>query len=660
MSRASTERNPAVAGQRGGPGFRRLAVCVVGLASLAAVAWFVWGQPRGGRAENVLLITIDTTRADHLGCFGGADARTPNLDRLAQQGLRFARCVTCSATTLPSHASMMTSVYPYVHGARSNGVGRLAGQNITLAEELQRAGYATGAAVASFVLNRRFGVDQGFDVYHDVPAGLATTPLAAERRGDVVCEDALQMLRGVARERFFLWVHFFDPHHPYVSAAHPDTQSRAAYADEIAFMDVQIGRVLDELSRLGLERKTLVVVVADHGEGLGDHGELTHGYFLYDTVIHVPMIMRCPGVVPAGQTVASQVRTIDIAPTILDLLSLPGWTQAQGVSLRPLLERPGADLHLPAYSEAFDAFNEYGVSPLRSWTDGGWKYIHVPTPELYHVAADAAERQDVAASEPERVTALRAALRQLIADAPLAPTGDEAESTLDRSAQAALESLGYTSAPPRFVDPQATELDRFEPRGVNPRDCTELFVLAMRDLPGLMVTQQHARAEELLRRLLAAMPDAARLRSQLADVLHAQGRSEEAFAEVQRAVATAPGDVTIIRGYGTLLAKTGRYEEALEQFIAALAQVPSDAAAAEQAALACAFLGRQEAAEQYVGLVHQIDPQNTRALRNLGLVHEQQGRLAEALRCHLRALEIDPQCRECEADRQRVSRKMEP
>ena len=391
-------------------------------------AWAIWGAffrssdrrtTLGAEALNVLLITLDTTRADHLGCYGRPISKTPNLDRMAREGTLFANCSTCSPLTLPSHSSIMTGTYPYVHGVRQNGTYRLTDGNVTLAEVLGEAGWRTGAAVASFVLNHRFGINQGFEVYRDVEAGGSVVPLAAERKGDQVCADAIEFLRSVGSSRFFLWVHFYDPHFPYVSI--DQGHSPGAYEDEIAFMDAQIGRLMDEIAALVLEEETLVVVVGDHGEGLAQHSEMFHGYFLYQTTLRVPLIFRCPGSVAAGHRIDAQVRTIDIAPTILDALARPPLEHAQGVSLVPLMAGEVEHPELAAYAEATDSLTQLTLSPLRSLSVGKWKYVLAPAPELYDLRADLQESENVIARHADVADRMREELRDLIAAAPLAP-----------------------------------------------------------------------------------------------------------------------------------------------------------------------------------------------------------------------------------------------
>ena len=322
----------------------------------------------GGSKMNVLLITVDTTRTDYIGCYGSKSASTPNIDRFASGAVLFETAYTCCPQTLPSHCTMMTGVYPFVHGVRRNATDRLPASAVTLAEVLQGQGYSTAAVVASFVLHGKFGIGQGFDEYrHFAPKGDQTD----ERKGDVVCDDALELLRERSSQPFFLWTHFFDPHHLYESDRFSDVDSPEAYGDEITYMDKQIGRLLAELETLGIADRTLVVIVGDHGEGLNDHDEYLHGYFVYETVLHVPFILRDPRDTQAGRRIAALVRTVDLAPTILEILGAPPLDVAQGVSLTPLLSGESDDLHLSSYGEATEGFAALGLARLRSLTADG-------------------------------------------------------------------------------------------------------------------------------------------------------------------------------------------------------------------------------------------------------------------------------------------------
>ncbi len=642
------------------PRRRRRALLIVAILCAAGIP-LGWSAFRPGgwfrataRPRSVLLITLDTTRADYLGCYGRRPSRTPNLDRLAAEGAVFDRCTSASPLTLPSHSSMMTGLYPYAHGARRNGAGRLAETNTTLAEVLRGAGYRTRATIASFVLNAQFGIGQGFEVYRDVVPAVGGNIFVAERKGNVVCDEALAMLAELKDEPFFVWVHFYDPHLPYESPRHPDPYSLAAYEDEIAFMDLQVGRLLDALRTHGRERDTLVIAAADHGEGLGEHNEESHGYYLYDTTIHTVLIARCPGVIPGGQRIAAQVRTIDIAPTILDLLGAPPLPAAQGQSLAQLFREPGRDAGLSGYAEAFDPQLEFGLSHLRSWSQRDWKYIHAPRPELYHLATDPAEKQDRAELDPARTAALREELRQLIADAPPAPSLTEASAVLSSEDVERLQSLGYLGGGGDVIEPGQVELDIFEPRGGNPRDHAALIRRVTTEFRRLQSERRWPEAEAVLREGLSVMPDSSRLYVQLAATLAQQGRTNDANVAFQNAVALAPDDVDVRRKYGSFLARHGRLREALEQFQRVVRELPDDTAALEDAARCHAELKEFDAAEKLIMTAANIAPRSARIRRTMGFIFERQERLDDALRCYSEAVQIEPNFREAIEDRARV------
>jgi len=617
--------------------------------------------PSGSRGPlNVLLITVDTTRADYLGCYGRPGNPTPNIDRLAREGTLFTRCTTCSPLTLPSHASLLTSLYPYAHGARHNGTGRLADSSVTLAETLRDAGFHTQATVASFVLDRKFGTAQGFEVYHDVAPTEPGDERNARRRGDVVCDDALAMLRSMVRDRFFLWVHFYDPHYPYISARNPDRESPAAYEDQISFMDAQIGRLLAGLTQMGLDRRTVVVLVADHGEAFGEHGERMHGSFVYETTLHAPLILRAPRLVPAGRKITAQVRIIDIAPTVLALAGLSAWSQAQGVSLMPLLSGQTDDLKLAAYSESLLGQALFDSAALRSLSAGGWKYIHVPRPELYDLASDPGETRNLAQAEPARVAALRDQIRALLAAAPPPPAKGERTVAMSAADRATLQSLGYVAAPPAADGENTTELDRFEPRGADPKDYVRWFDLSIR-AAGALQDKDYPRAQQMLSEVVTALPEVAGLRLELAQALRDQGRLPEADQEYRKALALEPHDGGARQAYGRfLLFNANRYQEATEELGAALAQEPDDANLLHDLAVAWMALGRLDTAEQLLQMALRLEPDNPRVTQGLGVLRMQQKRFAEAAEYFRRTLALDPDSPEAQAALQWLSQRKGP
>ena len=351
----------------------------------------------GGRTPaplSVLLVTIDTLRADRLGCYGHAPPTSPVLDRLAAQGIRYTAAFTPVPLTLPSHATMFTGVEPAVHGIFNNGQGRLPRELPTLAEELSAQGYATAAFVSSAALAPGFGLERGFQLYRDFGLGAAGS-LHAEQAAAVTVDAAFSWLDRIGDRRFFLWVHLFDPHIPY----DPPPEYRARFLDpydgEVAYTDAQVGRLLQRLDQGPLARRTAVCVLGDHGEGLGDHGEQTHGVFLYDTTVRIPLLVRVPGG-PRGVVREELVSTQLLRPTVRRWAGL-------GEGEPDLLRPPEGG---SVYLETRYPLISCGWSPLEGWRTAEWKYIRAPRPELYAVTTDPGEERNRWEGEPNRVRAL--------------------------------------------------------------------------------------------------------------------------------------------------------------------------------------------------------------------------------------------------------------
>jgi arylsulfatase A-like enzyme/predicted Zn-dependent protease len=400
---------------------------------------------------DLLLLTLDTTRADHLSCYGEIDGTTPNLDRLASDGVLFTEAYTPVPITLPSHATMMTGLYPYQHGVRANGVFVLGDDHVTLAELLQGRGYDTGAILGAFPLDSRFGLAQGFATYDDRFSG------ASRRRGGQMAERTAREVTRLAlawldrpRERpFFLWCHYFDPHAPYEP---PEPQRsrfpRSGYTGEIAAMDAAIGELLDGLADRDLLRRTVVVVAGDHGESLGEHGELTHAFYVYDATLRVPLLLRMPpvgkyrGAAWRGQRIDGAVDLTDLLPTACDALGLSpdGLPPLAGRSLLPMIARDDRGRE-QLYHECLVPQLDYGASDLRSLRVGRWKYIRAPRPELYDLAVDPGERHDLAGEQPARVEALEQQLQAILRDESRPSTGP----ALDPQTRDRLRSLGYVA-----------------------------------------------------------------------------------------------------------------------------------------------------------------------------------------------------------------------
>ncbi len=400
--------------------------------------------------KNVLLITLDTVRADRLSCYGANGITTPAIDRIAGMGVLFEQAVAPAPLTLPSHATVLTGLYPQSHGVRDNHSFRLSNRAVTLTEILRNNGYRTAAVVGSFILDSSFGLAQGFEYYDDemvssrVAGGLQRlTP----RPASDVTSSSLSWLSRVSGEPFFLWVHYYDPHHPYEPPPpYADLYREDPYNGEIAFVDENVGRILQVLEAEKLLEETFIVVAGDHGEGLGDHGEKTHSVFVYEPMIRVPFIISRPRSLPAGVRIEEPVSLADIFPTILDLLDLDYEADLDGMSLVPLL-RDGEKRDRFLYSESMFSSLTYGWSELSSLRGPRWKYIRSATPELYDLSRDPAEENNLAEARPDVLERFEARLDSLLEESPSGESFSDRRSSTPEERER-LAALGYVTGSP--------------------------------------------------------------------------------------------------------------------------------------------------------------------------------------------------------------------
>ncbi len=430
---------------------------------------------------NVLLITVDTLRADALGAYGQKRATSPNLDRLAREGVVFLQAMSSAPSTLPSHASIMTAKHPYAHGARANAGYILPKENETIAEILRQNGYRTGAETAATVISHFTQLNQGFDHYRDLSSGDITRKSISvsredgsvdrlevnERLATDITDFGIEFLRENQSNPFFLWLHYFDPHAQYSAPQkYGELIPDSPYHAEVRYVDSEIGRLLKSFEILGLQERTLIVVTSDHGEGLMEHNEYSHASYLFQTTMRVPLIFWGAKSVLKDWRVNSLVRTVDIAPTILDLLDLPAMKEVQGRSLEPLMTGESSDLQLSAYGESMELHFMFGSSILRCIRQGSWKYIHKLRPELYDLVRDPNELDDLASQHPEKVEELFRVLREEIRNAPARP--DDAQVAIDEETLLQLQALGYAGADPSAHP--ADELASLEPNDPDPAD----------------------------------------------------------------------------------------------------------------------------------------------------------------------------------------------
>lgn len=438
----------------------RLGVILTAIVALDA-AWRV--SVHAPPPLGLVVITLDTTRADRLSPYGDMDISLPSIERLAREGVVFDDATTSVPLTLPSHTSLFTGLLPPDHGVRDNADPPLADSKTTLAETLRAKGFHTGAFVGSVVLDPDRGLKQGFEVYHGVETGPPSGPQGRRRRGDAVVDDAIKWLDTVGDAPFFLWAHLYDAHRPYAPPEpYASTYGHDLYLGEIAFDDAQVGRLLTALERRHVLDRTVVVVAGDHGESLGEHGERDHGVFVYENVLRVPLIIRAPSI--RATRVGSAVRLIDVMPTVLDLLQISA-PPTDGASMVDLMTGRRSDVKRQIYAESLYP-ERFGWSGLRALRDGQYKFIDAPRPELYDLAADPFEETNLYASRRALADSLRTAIARLTNNRH--GSGD----TTDRNAaspqlQARLQALGYVAG-----GGERTNGDKARP---DPKDCMPLL-----------------------------------------------------------------------------------------------------------------------------------------------------------------------------------------
>lgn len=498
------------------------------ISALLAVA-AIWAGACGGvhpGAENLLLVTLDTTRADHIGAYGCVSAETPTVDRLAREGVRFERCFTVSPITLPSHASLLTGLYPFHHGVRMNGTHNLPANVPTLAGALAARGFTTGAVVSAMVLDSRHGLDRGFQIYDDDLSQASQKEVLQyrETKAEDTTRRALRWLESVGDERWFLWVHFFDPHTDYAPPEpYAGRHANSPYDGEIAYADAQLGIIIQALETRGDLDETLVVVTADHGESLSEHGEKTHGIFVYDATTRVPLILRHP-TLAAGTVVEPVVSLVDVAPTVLEFLDVPMDGASDGRSLLALARAESVP-EWPAYSESMVPLYSYGWSDLRTLRDGRGRFVRAPQSELYDLRTDPGERNNLLPSEETLAHPYEERLRSLLPEVE-ANARAQRVSEMDPEVRNALADLGYTQSD---IEDESEDATRAR---LDPKDGLEALELGQRGRDFLREGRL-VEAEAVLSRLLERHPNMVETRGLLAQALSRQDRPAEALEVMQ-------------------------------------------------------------------------------------------------------------------------------
>lgn len=589
-------------------------------------------EARAPQHPNLVLFTLDTVRADHLGCYGDRQAITPTLDRLAAEGLRFADASSTVPLTLPSHTSLLTGLLPLHHGLRINGAGALRPGTATLATLLAAAGYRTGAFVGAYVLDHRFGLKAGFEVYddeieRDPNAGFS---LEAERPGREVVDRALAWLATDDARPFFLWVHLYDAHAPYTpppawAARHPGRP----YDGEISEVDEQVGRVLEALRKRGIDGQTAVAVAADHGEGLGDHGELTHGLLLYQPTLHVPVLLRAPWALKP-RVVAAPVSLVDLAPTLAGLLGHPFAGPLDGRDLSKTLLAGGQPAEAEIYAETrYPA--TFGWSPLAALRRRDLKYISSARPELFDLHRDPGEGANLLASstaDPGRGFAQRLAAIEATALKGAMPAADA-------ETRAKLASLGYVAGPA----PAAAPIPKTG--GPDPKTVVGLFQRFERANSRLTGGDSTAAVSELAA-LVAADPTNPVFRGKLAAAYREHGETAKALPLYRQAAAAAPQDPEAWYNLASALQEAGQAAEARQAIERALKLDASRPEAHNTLGIVALGQGRLEEARREFSTAAELDPRDASALNNLGNALRAEHKLDDAVNAYQRSAAVAP------------------
>ena len=662
----------------------------------------------GGCAKkrpNILVITFDTTRADYMDYATGGSGRTPVLDELAKRGTWFSTAITSQPLTVPSHTTIMTGQYPYRHGVRNNGTYIVPAEAVTLAERLKGEGYATHAIVSAFVLDSQFGLDQGFDDYDDDLSGGPKQQLFMfkEVPAETTSQKAVTWLKEKqpADQPFFLWLHFFDPHADYRP---PDGFRNRfpgdPYSAEIAYADVELGRVLTELEEQGLMEDTLVVFTSDHGEGLGDHGERTHGIFIYESTTRVPLIMAGPGV-PKGSRVDSVARTADIVPTILDMLDLPSAGDLDGRSLVPFWKGDEEDERI-AYMECFSPRLNFGWSELRGMRSARAKVIAAPRPETYDLESDPKELRNLRLSDqwPGDSRPMVVRLSEIANEDPFERVTEQ-QSEMDLETRQKLAALGYvwgtTGADPGTERPDPKDrieywerfqvaqgmirAERYEEAvalieallEVDPNNVVAMGSLAnaltksdhadkalvvyqrmieiepARDSPYLgsarilMSQQRYSEAEALIRKILDLQPRNPDGYTTMGNLLIDQEQFDGAEPWFRKALAIDPNSTLAVAGLGNCLNRAGRAREALDILQARWEHDKTSHVIAYNLGVVADRLGNAKGALEYYQAAARIEPDHSMTWNNVASILHKSGKRQQALRFFEKAHDLDPE-----------------
>jgi len=568
---------------------------------------------------NVLLITLDTTRADRIGCYGYEKAKTPNLDSLALEGVRFSNTYCQVPLTCPSHSSILTGTYPIYHQVHNNGTYYLNPDLLSLAEILKDRGFKTAAFVSSFTVDSRFGLGQGFDFYDDkFREEEVFKSLKSERKADKVFTSFSSWLDKNGTRQFFCWVHFFDPHLPYdPPSPFKEEFLDSPYDGEIAYMDHYIGKTVEKLREKNILDKTLIILAGDHGEALGEKEEVDHGVFLYDVTMKVPLIFYAENSFPKGKVVKSRVRLIDIMPSILDMLEIPMSEEIQGISLLPYIEGREKD-DLSSYIETFYPRENYGWSELIGLIDGDWKYIQAPKEELYNLKKDPEEEENAINREQKIVSDMKHKLKDIIKNYSSGAGAKKREMTAEERKR--LRSLGYVG----FAD--GISKDELP----DPKDKIDEFRM-IHQAKMYEFRENYQEAAKIFEKILSLRPHTPSSYVNLALVYAKMKKFDEAIHILEQGIERIPDSEILLSRLGHTYLVLGRLKKALESMQAVLKINARYFDALLASAWVLGIMGKKEEALDYYEKALEIEPENKFLRTNYALNLATSGRSHQAI-----------------------------
>lgn len=586
----------------------------VQLRLLLLTAAFVFSNIPGQAAQrrppgqNVLLVTLDTIRPDRLSCYGSGFLITPNIDSLASRGALFERAFAHNPITLPSHANILLGTTPLNHGVHDNSRFRVDDTFLTLAEFMKSQGYATGAFIGAFALDARFGLSQGFDVYdQSFPSGPDRSTVSLERRAEDVIDSALSWLKG-RPAKWFAWVHIWDPHSPYLPPEPFLSRFKSdPYSGEVAYVDAELGRLSDYLESEGMTESTFIILTGDHGESLGEHGELTHTYFAYNSTLWIPLVLAGPGI--EASRIGDNVSHIDIFPTVCDLLQIEKPPSLQGASLLPLVGGKKSEKR-PIYFESLAPFYNQGWAPLRGHIEGAEKFIDSPLPEFYNLEHDFNEQVNLAGNTDLN----RYLKRQKELEEELSSIRQgQGDQKIDRQAQDKLRSLGY------IVSSSIRQKESY-----GPEDDLKTLLPYQQKLDRAVIHFDEGQREKgiaLLDELLKERTDLVPGFIYLSDIYKSQGQMEKASAILELGLKHNPDDYALLSTCGLLSVREGNWERGIEALEKALSYQDFDHELWNHLGYATWRKGDAQKALEYYGRALSLDGKDPFVLYNIGSLY---------------------------------------